>query len=385
MRKTADIVIIGAGNAGCSIAFHLAEKGFLNILVLDRNFTSWGGTGRCGAGFRETWGSETNCRLASFSINAYEHIEEITGYPGDCEIIQDGYLFTCHKQRDYDYLYRNLEVQHKLGIQSQCLTPEEVRELVPGLTINDGMIAGFFNQRDGHGNPFKTAQAYKYGAKRHGVEFMDYTEVLDIETKGDKVCAVLTNRGRVETPLVINAAGAYAKYVSQMLGLSLPLEPEKHEILITEPYEYTRKVPMVYSYEYNTYISHLQQGGYLMGWGDVNVQTGKNWEIESSWKFLDIMAKNCVHQLPALAQVRIIRQWAGHYCITADNQVILGYDPQVEGYFYGCGASKAFMLGPAIGTLVSQILAGEETFVPTAPFSVERFAKGELIPDFSFV
>lgn len=374
MRSKADVVIIGGGIAGCSIAFHLAKKGFKNIVVVEKSYSPAGGTGRCAAGFRTQWGDEFNCRISLYSVEAYKHLNEETGYQEDIEFIQDGYMFTVHNQDEFDIMKQNQKLQNSLGIPTQCLSPEEAKEMVPILNTGDGFIGGFFNHEDGHLNPFRATFAYKFGAQQLGVEFENYTTVLAIETKNDKISAVVTQKGRIETPVVINAAGSYGRDIGRLLGLSHPMVPDKQEILVTEKYDYIG-MPKIYSVSMGTYISQLINGTFIMGWDDPDMMPGRAANIEPRWHFLDEMAQRAIKQIPALKHVRVVRQWAGHYDMTPDIHMLMGGVPEVEGYYLGLGASRAFMIGPALGLTVAEIVAGEPTTFDPEQYTIDRFYK----------
>lgn len=374
MRKSADVVVIGGGSIGCSVAYNLAKKGFKNIVLLEKRFLTSGSTGRCGAGIRQQWGTEMNCLISRGSAEIFKTLGEETGY-GDIEFRQSGYLLITYDKKQAERLKKNLAVQHKLGIPSVMVTPKDAKEIVPYVNI-EGMEAAFFCQEDGHINPFKTTFAFAKGAKDLGVEINKYTTVTGIKTKGRKITAVVTDQGEIATNTVINATGPYAKFIGKMLGLSHPVEPERHQALVTEPMEHMIG-PMVMSFHHDSYISQVPHGGFVMGYGEPNEPKRINYKHE--WSFLEEMAKKAVFQIPAMKDLRVIRQWAGHYGISPDGQPVLGPVPEVDGYYLALGCGKGFMLSPMIGKLIAELLAGEETSLSIDALSIERFAKGELI------
>ncbi len=161
-----------------------------------------------------------------------------------------------------------------------------------------------------------------------------------------------------------------------MMGLSHPVEPERHQILITEPLE-GMMGPMVMSFAHDSYIQQVPHGGFIMGYG--NPDEPKKINFNHDWNFLESMAKKAVFQIPMLKEVRFVRQWAGHYGISPDGQPILGNIPEIDGYYLALGCGKGFMLSPMIGKLIAEKMSGEETSLPIDTLSIERFAKGELI------
>ena len=249
-----------------------------------------------------------------------------------------------------------MQFQNECGVPVERLTPEEVKEIIPGF-CTDGLLAGFLNMKDGHINPFKLTFAYVKGAKDRGVEFETYTTVTDIITENGKVTEVVTDKGRISTPLVINAAEAEAKYINRMVGVYVSVESQKHEILITEPLDYMQ-YPMITSYDAGVYIHQMPNGGFVLGALDTSMRMGKI-DYSSSWMFMEDICKRSLKVLPDLKNVKVIRQWAGHYGMTPDMNVILGPVPELEGYMLGIGASKGMMMSPAIGTLMAEIVAGD--------------------------
>jgi len=374
MRNSADVVIIGGGIIGCSVAYNLAKKGFKNIVLLEKGFLTRGATGRCAAGIRQQWGTEMNCLLSQGSARIFATLGEETGY-GDIEFRQSGYLLITYEEHEAKMLEKNMLLQHKLGIPSRKLTPAQAKEIVPYLNT-EGMVAAFFCQEDGHINPFKATFAYAQAAKRLGVEINTYTKVTDLQVENGRINAVVTDKGTIRTDKVINATGAYAKFLSGMLGLSHPIEPERHQILITEPME-PMLGPMVMSFHHGSYCQQVPHGGFIMGYGDREEPKGLNYK--HSWVFLDEMARKITHQMPILKDLRVIRQWAGHYGISPDGQPIVGPVSEVDGYYMALGCGKGFMLAPMIGKLTSEILAKEQPSLPVEILNVQRFSKGELI------
>ncbi len=374
MRKTADVVVIGGGSIGCSVAYNLAKKGFKNIVLVEQKYLSSGSTGRCGAGIRQMWGTEMNCLISRGSAEIFKGLGEETGF-GDIEFRQSGYLLTTYDPSQTERLKKNLAVQHKLGIPSKMITPKEAKEIVPFVNT-DGMDAAFFCQEDGHINPFKVTFAFAKGAQDLGVEIIRNTKVTGIKYNDRKISAVVTDKGEIATDKVVNAVGPWAKDIGKMVGLSHPVEPERHQILVTEPLD-NMMGPLVMSFAHDSYIQQVPHGGFIMGYGNPNEP--KKINFDHDWNFLEQMAKKAVFQLPILKDVRFVRQWAGHYGISPDGQPILGAVPEIDGYYLALGCGKGFMLSPMIGKLIAEKMAGEETTLNIDTLSIERFAKGELI------
>jgi sarcosine oxidase subunit beta len=374
MRKGADAVVIGGGSIGCSVAYNLARKGFREVVLLEKRYLTSGSTGRCAAGIRQQWGTRMNCLLSQGSARIFKTLAEELE-TDDIEFQESGYLLITYAEEQARMLSKNLELQHSMGIPSRKLSPHEARELVPYLNT-EAMVAAFHGPEDGHINPFKTTFAYARAAKRMGVDVHTYTAVTGLQTRGGRIRAVETDQGVIETDKVVNATGPYAKTIGEMLHLYHPVEPERHQILITEPMEPTMG-PMVMSFHHGSYCQQVPHGGFIMGYGNPNEPKGFNYTHD--WRFLEDMARKITDQLPALRDLRVVRQWAGHYGISPDGQPVLGPIPEVVGYYLALGCGKGFMLSPMIGQLIGECVAGEPTTLPIDMLSVTRFDRGEMI------
>ncbi len=375
MNKTAEVVVIGGGSIGCAVAYNLARLGFKDVVVLEKGYICRGSTGRCAAGIRQQWGTEMNCLISRYSIRQFEVMNEMLEYDGDVEFRQNGYLMVTYSEKEAAMLKENLKLHEKLGIPVRFLSVDDVKEIVPFINT-ERIVASTICMEDGQANPFKVTDAYYRAAERLGVAFSTYTEVTGIKTQGGRVTAVETDRGEILTPVVVNATGPYAKYISEMLGHDLPVEPERHQIVVTEPLD-PFLGPLVMNFFHNTYCQQLPNGSILAGYGNPDEPKGLNYNC--SWKFIEELAEKIIEQLPVMKDVNIVRQWSGHYGISPDGQPVLGPVPGVEGYYLALGCGKGFMLSPMIGEMVAQSVAGKNTTLPIDLLNVERFKKGELI------
>lgn len=376
MINTADVVIIGGGISGCSIAYNLAKKGVKNVVVLERNFLASGATGRCGAGIRQQWGTEMNCRLSMESIKFFETANDELEYDGDIEFKQGGYLLVSTTEKEDAQFKKNVELQKTLGIPVEYLTPKEAAQIVPYL--NTKLIrSATFCPKDGHLNPFLTTDAYAKAARRLGVKIYTFTEVIGIKTESGKIKGVITNKGEISTNIVVNAAGGYSKQIADMAGIDIPIYSERHQILVTEPVE-PMQDPMVMSFSLNIYCQQTPHGSFIMGRGDDNEP--RDLRVTSSWHFLDEMAKTVVDLLPPIGELRVIRQWAGLYNMTPDKHPVYGTVKGLEGFYLALGFSgHGFMLGPMTGLLIAEQILGEKNTIDISKLTLDRFEKGELV------
>ncbi|HBS92117.1 MAG TPA: FAD-dependent oxidoreductase [Erysipelotrichaceae bacterium] len=365
-----NVLIIGGGVSGASIAYHLAKKGIKDIVVVDKSYFTAGATGRCGAGVRQQWATKTNCILAKRSIEFFEKAKEILEYDKDLEFKQEGYLILATTPEEQVQFQKNVQLQNECGIPSRYITKEEALAIVPHLNP-DAFLSATFCPTDGHLNPFKMTEAYILAAKKLGVEFRFFEEVKAIITENHQVTQVITTKATYEVNQVVNAAGGYSREIGLMAHVDIPVYSENHEILATEPTE-KMQGPMVMSFSKNIYCQQVPHGSFLMGRSDPDVE--KNHNTESTWKFLDEMAKTATYILPALGKLRVVRQWGGLYNMSPDRQPILGAVEEMSNFFIACGFSgHGFMFAPITGEVVSDIMCNHPTSIDISELSIQRF------------
>ena len=382
MRKHAEVVIIGGGVNGVAIAYELAKRGCTDVVVLEKEYLASGATGRCGAGVRQQWGTEMNLRMSIESVKMFETMNKDLDYDGDIEFKQGGYLLVAYTEEGWEQFKKNVALQRQYGLDVKLCTPEEAKEIVPHLNT-EGLLGATFNQTDGHCNPFLVTDAYAKAARRLGVEINTYTEVTGIRVEDGKIVGVETDKGYISCSKVVNAAGGHGAIISSMAGVDIPVYPERHQILVTEPVA-PLQGPMVMSFHHHLYCQQTPHGSFIMGLGDPTEKPGLN--IRASWQFLEEMAQKVTHLLPPLRDIRVVRQWAGLYDMTPDRTPILGGTPELGGYYMAVGFSgHGFMLAPMTGVLMAEHILGLPTSLPIEKIDLGRFARGELFYEPSVV
>ena len=382
MSNIADVVVVGGGIIGCSTAYNLARLGAGKVILLERGYLASGSTGRCGAGTRMQWGTETNCLLSRESTHMLENLAELLEVDVDIELHQGGYLMPAYTEKMAGQFKKNLELQNTLDIPARWVTPQEAKEIVP-LLNTDGMIGATFCAKDGHCNPFKATEAYARAARRLGVEIRTYTEVTGLDAECCNIRKVKTTTGDISTSHVVMAAGGYSKPLCRTVGVEIPLYPERHEILVTEPVDPVQEA-MVMSFHHNLYCQQSPHGSFIMGIGHPDLP--ESFDTRSSWEFLQEMARRVLKVLPGLAGLNVIRQWAGLYDMSPDRQPILGPVGGVDGLHIAAGFSgHGFMISPVVGRIVAEKLLGLPTVLPVDMFDAGRFQRGELFIEPSVV
>lgn len=382
MRRTADAVIVGGGCMGCSVAWHLARLGLTRIVLVEREaHLAAGSTGRNAGGVRHQFSHPANIRLSIESIALIARFEEAVGSPVDFH--QDGYLFLLEKSASVAAFERNVEVQRAHGVDVRWLTPAEAAALAPGLDVS-GVRAATFCAADGVADPNGVTMGFARGAQALGVEVVRETEVTGIALDGGRVARVRTSKGDIATPVVVNAAGPWAKSVGRLLGVDVPVEPERRHIFIAQPGgggswdegAHAGQVPstrlLVIDFDTSFYF-HREGGGLLFGMGDPDETPGFDTTVR--WDFLPKVIEVAVRRLPALADASVSHAWAGLYEMTPDHNPIIGPSSDVEGFYTIAGFSgHGFQHAPAAGRILADLVAGVDPRFDLSPFAPERFA-----------
>ena len=382
MKKSYDVVIIGGGIVGCSVAFELAKRGRKDVLIIEQGYLTSGATGRCGAGIRQQWGSVLNATLAVESTHIFENLEEYTGYDYSCGLNQGGYLLVAYTEKEWEQFHKNLEVQHALGIESYAVDLQGAKEIVPHINT-EGMYGACFCAKDGHADPFHCTFAYAKGATRLGVDIETYTTVTGLKVENGRIHTVQTDKGDVTAKMVINCAGGHAAQLAALINDELPIFPERHQILISEPVAHIMD-PMVMSFHRHFYIQQTPHGSVITGIGDPTEPVSFN--IRSSWQYLEENAHLVTQTLPAFRNLRVVRQWAGLYDMSPDRNPIINEAKEAAGFITIAGFSgHGFMVAPRTAVLLANHLTGQEDSLDIKRFSADRYRTGELLLEPSVV
>ena len=382
MTKSADVVIVGGGIVGSSIAFHLTDQGCRNVLVLEREaHQGVGSTGKSMGGVRAQFATAVNIQMSLYSIPFLARFEELTGQPSGYK--PQGYLFVASTERHLQYLRANQARQLELGFAgADLLEAEDVARIVPQLRADD-VVGGSFCPTDGFVDPYSVMNGYTARAIERGARVEKGIEVTAILRDDSGVAGVETRRGRVQTRTVVNAAGPWAAQVARMASVQLPVEPLRRMLVPTEPFpQISHQAPM--TVDMATGFHFRPEGlGLLLAWNDPDEKPGFKTSFDSA--FVEKILMRAVQRVPCFEdlQVNPARGWAGLYEMTPDHHAILGPVPQAPGLFLANGFSgHGIMHSPATGKILADlILNGTSALVDTRALSVERFAEGRLIEE----
>lgn len=382
MAETADVVIIGSGIVGSSVAYHLAQAGCPNVLVIEREpHQGKGSTGKSMGGVRAQFATSVNIQMSLYSINFFAAFDEIVGHPADYRA--HGYLFCATNERHLDYLKTNRQRQLGLGLKNvELVSREDILRMVPQLRADD-ILGGTFCPTDGFVDPHSVMMGFMLNARERGVRLWLDTNVTAINVENDQLVGVETSRGPVATRTVVNAAGAWAAEVAGMAGAPLPVEPLRRQLVPTEAFDQLpHRFPMVI--DMSTGFHFRREGkGILLAWNDPNGSPGFKTDFEPS--FVEKILTRAASRVPCLidAEVNPRRAWAGLYEMTPDHHAIIGPAPNVKGLFFVNGFSgHGVMHSPASGRITADlILTGSSGLLDTSQLSVQRFATGQLLEE----
>ncbi|HEV2912757.1 MAG TPA: FAD-binding oxidoreductase [Pyrinomonadaceae bacterium] len=382
MTETADVVIIGGGIVGASVAYHLTEAGCRDVLILEREAAQgMGSSGKGAGGVRAQFSTAINIEMSLYSIPFFARFEEMTGHSAGYRA--DGYLFVATSEAHLSYLKANRERQLALGLKGvELLTADDISALIPQLRMDD-VMGGSFCPTDGFIEPLSALRGFTARARERGARVWLDTLVTGMETAGGEVKALLTTRGRIATRTIVNATGAWAAEVARMAGVALPVSPLRRQLVITEPFDsLPSPLPMIIDMSNGFHFRREPPGaspsGVLMAWPAPEEKTGFKTDFDPD--FIGQILERARARVPCLASATVDRARcrAGLYEVTPDHHAIIGAAPGVKGLFLANGFSgHGVMHAPATGRMVSElILDGHSRVIDASPLRAERFAEG---------
>ena len=386
MTETADVVIIGSGIVGSSVAYHLTQQGCSSVLVIEREaHQGKGSTGKSMGGVRAQFATPVNIQMSLYSIDFFSRFDDVIGYPADYRA--HGYLFCATSEKHLEYLRTNRLRQVELGLNNvQEVSAAEIAAFVPQLRVED-ILGGTFCPTDGFVDPHSVMMGFMLKAREHGTKLWLDTTVTGIEVEGEsggnRIVGVNTSRGFVSTRVVVNAAGPWAAGIAQMAGVELPVEPLRRQLVPTEPFDaLPHRFPMVI--DMSTGFHFRREGkGILLAWNDPEETPGFKTDFDPT--FVEKILTRAADRVPCLADAAVNprRAWAGLYEMTPDHHAIIGEAPGVKGLYFTNGFSgHGVMHSPASGRITADlILTGHSDLIDVKQLSMERFSTGRLLEE----
>ena len=368
------IVIVGGGVMGASLAYHLARRGQSDVLLLERGaLFGQGATGKCAGGVRHQFGSEINVRLSIESIRMLERFEAEIGQP--IGLRQCGYLFLLTREEDVGAFRQNVSLQRGLGVETEWLSPDEIRHRLPLLRLDD-VVGGTFYARDGLTDPNSVVAGYVAAARRHAAVCLTEVAVSGFRISGEVVRSVITSRGEVEAEVVVNACGPFAGELAKLLGLDLPIWPLRRQMLVTSPLpEVPPDFPFVIDFAPGLYF-HREGTGILTGQSNPAERPGFDERVDLEWEQRHLAL--AVRRMPLLEHAGLAHHWAGLYEMTPDAHPLIGrLLPLRNAYVVAGFSGHGFMHGPVAGKLLAElILDGKTSTLDISALEPARFAHG---------
>jgi sarcosine oxidase subunit beta len=381
-----EVVIVGGGVMGASVAWHLASRGCRDVVVLDRfPAPGQGSTGKATGGFRTQFATEVNIRLSLLSREKLLRFPEEIGV--DSGYRPYGYLFLADQEEQMEALRSIRPLQHGLGVPVEEIGPEDVRRLNPAVNA-EGIVGGSFCPIDGFIRPLNILNGYVEAAKRLGVRFeygVEATGFAVAKRLPGRVTAVQTANGPIAADHVVNAAGAWAGELGKLAGLEIPVTPLRRQVAPTVPTSaLPEDMPMTIFLEDGFHL-RVRDGRVLLLWPQPPASADPfDAGFDESW--LPGLLKKAHRRVPCLRNVPVDRAgcWGGLYEMSPDKHVLLGRAPKLENLWLINGSSgHGVMHSPALGQLVAEmILDGEAKSVDVRVLRPERFAEGAAIPEF---
>ena len=366
---SAEVVVIGGGVIGTSIAFHLAEAGVTGVVLLERDELGSGSTCKAAGGVRAQFSDRINIELGARSLEAFTRFGRRPGQ--EIDLHQVGYLFLLSREKDVQSFERDVALQNELGVDSRMIDVAEARRLSP-LIDTDGLLAAAFSPDDGHCTPESVVLGYATAARRLGATLLTGVTVTGIDVRGGEARTVHTDRGSITAGTVVCAAGAWSQELGEMVGTALPVTPVRRQIVFTEPMpDLPPVVPFTIDFA-TSYYFHREGRGLLLGMSDPDQEPGFHLSYSEQW--LPRLGEAIEARTPALLDVGLGTGWAGLYEVTPDHNALIGRSSTTPNFLYATGFSgHGFLQAPAVGEVIRDLHLGRTPTVETGPMSAERF------------
>jgi sarcosine oxidase subunit beta len=378
LKDSYDVVIIGGGAHGLAAAYYLAkDHGITNVAMLEKNYIGSGGSGRNTAIIRANYRTAEGIPFYDASVKLYEGLSQELNY--NVMFSQRGHMTLAHSDRAVNGLRERAERNQILGVDSRMIWPDEIKRLAPALDVSDRprfpIMGALWHPPGGIIRHDAVVWGFAREADRQGVHLHPKTEVTGIKVEAGHVSIVETNRGPIRTGMVLSSTAGWCSTIAQMVGLKLPVVTHPLQAMVSEPLKPFLDVVVV-SASLHAYVSQTDRGELVIGAG---INPYSSYSFQSTLNFMESTAQHLLELMPALAEVKILRQWAGICDMTPDYSPIMGFTP-VGGFVQDVGwGTYGFKASPICGKSMAELIATDRTPDLIAPFSLERFSIGELV------
>jgi FAD-dependent oxidoreductase domain-containing protein 1 len=389
--RATDVVIIGGGVVGSSIGYHLRQDGFDGrVLIVERDETyARASSNLAMGGIRQQFGSTVNIRLAQYSIEFYKDFDRrmsVRGHVAGAWFRQRGYLFLVDTASAHTF-ERRYELLTRRGAHVQRLGVGEIRAMLPDVFAGD-LVFGLFGTDDGYANPKEVLRGFRAGARDAGVEYCA-GEVCQVRRTNGRIAGIaLASGDRIDSPVVVNAAGPFAAQIAALAGLEQPVRPMRQHLFRCElpkhwPYRWPMTIdPGGVHWRHDDPLDCGQPDRIILAKTNLDEPYGENFACDQS-RWLADFYPDLVRRVPSFRDVRLVEGWAGLYEMTPDHNPMIGEHPELKGFFMANGFSgHGLMMAPATGKVMSELIrTGRAETVDVSDLSIERFSRGELFWD----
>lgn len=369
--KKYDVVIVGAGVIGLSIAYHLSLGGNLRIAVLEKEKTPcMGSTAYCTGGIRHQFSNPTNVALSKISLPFFRRFSAEMEYP--IYFRQRGYLLLTADSHRLTEFKDCLRILHDFDIPASFLNPAQVADRYPFIFTGD-LAGGTFCPLDGYADPYGVTMGYFKQARKRGVEVFCREEVTGIQVSDGSVDGLVTSSGEISCRVLVNAAGPHLPDIGKLAGIEIPARPYRRQVYVCSPLEgISGESPLVVDMDSGFYLHTEKSGTMLLGGTDRDAYPGADTAV--NWSLLDSFIESAVNRIPRLQDGKLVRAYVGIRSLTPDYLGIMGEHPSLRGFFIAGGfAGNGFMHSPAIGLIASRMITGDRCcLLDTAPLSPAR-------------
>jgi sarcosine oxidase subunit beta len=372
------VVVIGGGVHGLALAYYLGRNhGIHKVAVLEQSYIGSGGSGRNTAIIRSNYLTPEGVRFYDRSVRLYEELSSELNF--NVMFAQRGHLTLAHSDASLRTMHRRAEVNKLEGVDSEVIDPAEIGRLAPFLDVSRDtrhpILGALYHPPGGIIRHDAVNWGYARAADALGAEIHQETRVEDIEVVAGRVTGVMTNRGRIAAPVVVNCTAGWCTLVSDMAGVKLPISTSPLQAAVSEPVKFFLD-PVVVSGSLHVYVSQTDRGELVFG---ASVDPFASYSTRGSLAFTEELAGHVLQLMPGISKMRVLRQWAGLCDMTPDFAPIMGATP-VEGFYVDVGwGTYGFKAGPVSGESMATLVATGEVPELIAPFDHRRFETGQLL------
>jgi sarcosine oxidase subunit beta len=377
-KKSYDVLIVGGGGHGLATAYYLAKKhGIRDVAVLERGAIGLGNSGRNTQVVRSNYFYPTSCAFYDHSLKLYEGLGRELNF--NVMLSQRGVLNLGHSDHEMEMLRRWCNAICMSGVDSEMMTPSEIRVLVPPLSFKGRypILGGFIQRRGGICRHDAVVWGYARAASRLGVDILQNCEVTGFDITGGRISGVQTSRGPISAPKVVMSVAGYSSELARLAGLELPITTMALQAMVTEPVKPVLNT-MVISGLVHAYVSQSDRGEIVIGGG---ADAYNSYTQRGGFSQMREVLRAVVELFPSFSRLKLMRHWAGRVDITPDTSPLMGLTP-VDGLFINCGwGTGGFKAIPAGGHTMAYTVANGEPHPLIKGFSLDRFASGALIDE----